>query len=89
MNMTQYPECYLAKELSLCYSCIATVTDYDIGLQESLVIDPRHMEVILEIFRNNIQKTKKLLLAFISKSVPRLSCNCAAYTMKAYYEASL
>src|SRR3989339_228525 len=89
VNMTQYPECYLARELGLCYSAIAAVTDYDVGLQESLVIDPRHMDAILEIFRINIQKIKSLLLAFISKAVPELSCGCASTVLKAYYEESL
>jgi len=89
VNMTQYPECYLARELGLCYSAIATVTDYDVGLQESLVIDPRYMDAILEIFRGNIRKTKSLLLAFISKSAHELSCKCASVVLKAYYEESL
>lgn len=89
VNMTQYPECYLARELGICYSAIAAVTDYDVGLQESLVIDSRHMDVILEIFKSNIQKTKSLLLAFISKSARKLSCGCASAVLKAYYEESL
>lgn len=89
VNMTQYPECYLARELGLCYSAIASVTDYDVGLQESLVIDPRHMDTVLEIFRGNIQKMKSLMRTFISKSVPKLSCGCASVLLKAYYEESL
>ena len=86
VNMTQYPECYLARELGLCYSAIAAVTDYDVGLQESLFIDPRHMDAILEIFRGNIQKTKSLLLAFIKKTISCFSCGCASVAVKAYYE---
>lgn len=86
VNMTQYPECYLARELGLCYSAIAAVTDYDVGLQESLVIDLRHMDAILEIFKINIQKTKSILLAFIKKSISSFSCGCASVVTKAYYE---
>lgn len=89
VNMTQYPECYFARELGLCYSAIAAVTDYDVGLQESLVIDPRHMDAVLEIFRGDIQKIKALLMAFISKSVPDLFCRCASAVLKAYYEEPL
>lgn len=88
VNMTQYPECYVARELGLCYAAIAAVTDYDVGLQESLVIDPRHMEAVLGIFRSNIQKTKAFLLAFIESSVASLSCKCASVVLKAYYEES-
>jgi 5'-methylthioadenosine phosphorylase len=89
VNMTQYPECYLARELGLCYSAIAAVTDYDVGLKENLIIDPKHMDAVLEIFRSNIQQMKSLLLAFSSKQVSELSCGCASTVLKAYYENSL
>jgi len=67
--MTQYPECYFTRELGLCYTAIAAVTDYDAGLQKSMVINPRHMDCVIEIFRGNIQKTKDLLLAFIRQEI--------------------
>ena len=31
--MTQYPECYLARELEMCYVNISLITDYDVGLE--------------------------------------------------------
>ena len=37
INMTQYPEAILARELEMCYVNISLVTDYDSGLQG----DPR------------------------------------------------
>lgn len=89
VNMTQYPECYFARELGLCYSAVAAVTDYDVGLQEKTVIDPCHMDVVLEIFKGNIQKTREFLLAFIKGAVFGLSCKCASVVLKAYYEDGL
>ena len=89
VNMTQYPECYFARELGLCYTAIAAVTDYDVGLQESLVIDPQCMNAVLNIFKNNIQKTKALLLSFIENSANNLLCKCASTVLKAYYKESL
>lgn len=89
VNMTQYPECYFARELGLCYAAVAAVTDYDVGLQESLVIDPCHMDAVFEVFRSDIQKTKTLLLAFIERAVSELSCKCASVVLKSYYEKSL
>lgn len=86
VNMTQYPECYLARELGLCYSALAAVTDYDVGLQDDLVIDPKRMEPVLEIFNDNVQKLKDFLLAFIGQSVSKLSCGCASTMLRAYYE---
>jgi len=86
VNMTQYPECYFARELELCYAAIATVTDYDVGLQKSLVIDPNNMNAILEIFKKNIQKTKSLLLAFSENTMPKLNCECSSTISKPYYD---
>lgn len=89
VNMTQYPECYLARELGICYSAIAFVTDYDIGLQENIVIDPGRMDNVLRIFKGNISNTKSILLTFINKFASRLLCKCASSLLKAYYEESL
>ena len=33
INMTAYPEGYLARELELCYANISMVTDHDVGVE--------------------------------------------------------
>jgi 5'-methylthioadenosine phosphorylase len=33
INMTQYPEAYLARELGICYAAITLITDYDTGVE--------------------------------------------------------
>ena len=33
INMTQYPEAALARELGLCYATVALITDYDVGVE--------------------------------------------------------
>ena len=33
INMTQYPEAVLARELELCYANISLITDYDVGVE--------------------------------------------------------
>ena len=33
INMTAYPEGYLARELELCYANIAMVADHDVGVE--------------------------------------------------------
>ena len=86
VNMTQYPECYFARELGICYAAIAAVTDYDVGLQENLIIDPSSMSSVLEIFRADIKKIKNILLAFIKRSSSEFSCKCASTVLKAYYD---
>lgn len=86
VNMTQYPECYFARELGLCYGTIAAVTDYDVGLKEDLTINPENMESILEVFRTNVSVTKSLLTAFVEQCYERLDCGCAQAAIKPYYE---
>jgi 5'-methylthioadenosine phosphorylase len=86
VNMTQYPECYLARELGLCYATIATVTDYDVGLQEELVINPHNMKGVLEVFKANIVKTKDLLHSLVRDLKSDLKCQCAETLVKPYYE---
>lgn len=87
VNMTQYPECYFARELGLCYATVASVTDYDVGLQEELVMDHAHRSQILEIFQGNIQKTKLLLMSILSSPSHQVTCSCAAEILKCYYES--
>lgn len=86
VNMTQYPECYFARELGLCYGAIAAITDYDVGLHENLTIDPSKMDVILPIFKQGIEKTKQIVLSFVERSATASACKCAATVLKAYYE---
>src|SRR5262249_35338332 len=40
INMTQYPEVVLARELAMCYVNIALITDYDAGLEGQAGIEP-------------------------------------------------
>lgn len=86
VNMTQYPECYLAKEIGLCYAVIASVTDYDIGLKKNLTFGHDNIDAILEIFQSNIKNTKNIILEFAKKFSPTFSCGCASHSIKAYYE---
>ena len=40
INMTAYPEGWLARELELCYANISLITDYDVGLEDDETIEP-------------------------------------------------
>lgn len=87
VNMTQYPECYFAKEFGICYSSVALVTDYDVGLNECLSFNLEGVNDVVDIFKNNIHKTKALILSFIDNFSPNmLSCKCASIIVKTYYE---
>lgn len=75
INMTQYPEAYLARELEMCYVNIALITDYDVGVPgKSGAVS--HEEV-LKVFSENNDKLKGLLFSLIPKITSERSCPCS------------
>ena len=50
INMTQYPECYLARELEMCYVNISLITDYDVGLEGEAGIEPVSHAAVIAVF---------------------------------------
>jgi 5'-methylthioadenosine phosphorylase len=79
VNMTQYPEAYLARELGICYSGIALVTDYDTGVEHDASIEAVTMRDVFEVLRVNVERTRSLLMRVIP-SVPSergSGCSCA------------
>lgn len=67
VNMTQYPECYLALEMEIPYVNISIVTDYDAGLEGCDYIKPVTMESALKTFYENVDKVKNLICRMIAK----------------------
>lgn len=77
INMTQYPEGYLAKELGICYVNVALITDYDAGLEGRDDIPPVDHQSVLEVFQENIHNVKRLIEAMIKEmGVCESSCKC-------------
>ncbi|HHV95373.1 MAG TPA: S-methyl-5'-thioadenosine phosphorylase [Clostridiaceae bacterium] len=77
INMTQYPECYLARELGICYANISLVTDYDVGLEGHDDIKPVTHDEVLKVFNSNIEKVKSLLFEMIkSIDLDYNECGC-------------
>ncbi|MDQ6909950.1 MAG: S-methyl-5'-thioadenosine phosphorylase, partial [Actinomycetota bacterium] len=78
VNMTQYPESVLARELGICYCGVALVTDYDAGLEGIDGVDPVTMEVVFAVLRDNVERVQRLL----SRAVPAVpetrGCTCAS-----------
>jgi 5'-methylthioadenosine phosphorylase len=67
INMTQYPECYLALEMGIPYVNISLITDYDVGLEDNPEIKPVTHEAVLKVFNDNLSKVKKLIYTMIEK----------------------
>ncbi|MBI4256517.1 MTAP family purine nucleoside phosphorylase [Candidatus Uhrbacteria bacterium] len=85
VNMTQYPECYFARELGLCYATIASVTDWDVGVGKTLSMDPSNMDQVLAIFRRNVQVTRTTVLRLIER-LGSFRCGCAQHLIAEYYK---
>jgi len=86
VNMTQYPECYFARELGLCYGAIASVTDYDVGVPSAVSMQPESMEQVLAVFRRNTATTVSLIRKLAGLTQEITSCNCAANRLAEYYK---
>lgn len=75
INMTQYPEVYLAREMELCTLNISLITDYDSGLVGD--VEPVNHSEVLKVFNANNEKLRNLLFSLIEQ-IPdqRLKCGC-------------
>lgn len=74
INMTAYPEGYLARELELCYANISMVTDHDVGVAGAA---PVSHETVLQVFEENNARLRELLFAAIPKIGPQPDDVCA------------
>ena len=77
INMTQYPEVVLARELEICYANISLITDYDVGLEGVLGVEPVTAEEVLRVFRENCDKIRNLLFKIIPQIPKKRDCECA------------
>ena len=85
INMTGYPEAYLARELEMCYVNVSLITDYDVGVDgEGEAVT--HEEV-LRVFNENNEKLRNLLFGLIPKIPSERSCPCSTALKGASLEA--
>ena len=73
INMTQYPEAYLARELGLCYATLAMVTDHDSGVDG---IEPVTHEQVIAVFEANLDRLRQVLHGAIAAVPDSRSCAC-------------
>ncbi len=74
INMTQYPEVHLVKELNMCPLNISLITDYDAGLVNDC--EPVSHEAVMKVFADNISKLQKLLFSIVENIDENKICNC-------------
>ncbi len=73
IGMTGCPEAALARELALCYTTIALVTDTDAGVEEGEGVT--HAEVF-RVFAENIGRLRELLMRTIEELPADRDCPC-------------
>ena len=76
VNMTQYPEALLARELEMCYVNISLITDYDAGLEGHPEVEPVSHSEVIRVFNENNEKLRALLHEFIPAIPAEPSCRC-------------
>ncbi len=76
INMTNYPECVLARELGMCFVNISLITDYDVGLEGAPDIAAVTHEAVIEVFNQNNDKLRSLLHELITALPETPGCGC-------------
>jgi len=73
IGMTAHPEAILARELELCFTTLALVTDHDAGVAGGDAVS--HAEV-LRVFGENVAHLRTLLLDVIAAMPTERECMC-------------
>ncbi len=73
VNMTGHPEAVLARELALCYTAIALVTDLDAGVEVGTHVT---QEEVFRVFGDNVARLRDLLYAVVAALPANRDCPC-------------
>jgi 5'-methylthioadenosine phosphorylase len=78
INMTQYPEAALARELGVCFGGLALVTDYDTGVDDAPEVEAVGMDSVLAVLRANVDKVRAVITDAITAlaGAPASTCRC-------------
>lgn len=85
INMTQYPEAVLARELELCFLNVSLITDYDVGV-EGEGAEPVTHEAVIKVFEQNNEKLRDLIFRVVPKLPESRDCPCATALEGARFE---
>jgi 5'-methylthioadenosine phosphorylase len=73
IGMTALPEAVLARELALCYTTIALVTDTDAGVEEGEGVTQAD---VFRVFAANIERLRDVLMKVIESLPEERNCPC-------------
>ncbi len=77
INMTQYPEAYLAREIGMCYAGLALVTDRDAGAVGDPSAEAVTAKAAFEVMEANVEHARKLIGSIIRELTDAQTCSCA------------
>src|SRR5579884_2013576 len=78
INMTGYPEAALARELGLCLSAVALITDYDTGVEGVEGIEAVTMDSVFAVLQATVADVRRLLSEALPGIPAERSCSCSA-----------
>jgi 5'-methylthioadenosine phosphorylase len=73
VNMTGHPEAVLAREMALCYTCIALVTDLDAGIGEGSGVT---QDEVFNLFAQHVDTLRDIVLSAAAALPLERSCPC-------------
>lgn len=73
IGMTLVPECQLARELEMCYTSLAMVTDYDVWADR-----PVNARVVLQTMQKNVSNVRRVLESVLPEVPRERTCECAS-----------
>jgi 5'-methylthioadenosine phosphorylase len=75
VNMTGHPEAVLARELELCYTSVALITDYDVGVPGVPAVTAGE---VFRVFEDNNARLRSLLFDLVPALPATRSCGCGS-----------
>jgi len=76
VNMTGHPEAVLARELRMCYSAIALVTDMDAGVATGEGVGQAE---VFAMFERNLERLRELLTKTLAGMPDPAGCSCSTW----------
>jgi 5'-methylthioadenosine phosphorylase len=77
INMTQYPEVVLARELEMCYLNIALITDYDAGLEGEAGVPAVSVSEVIQVLNANNARVRQLIEILVPQLGGPRTCPCS------------
>lgn len=74
VNMTGLPEAVLARELALCYTAVALVTDLDAGLSAGEEVSQAE---VFQVFADNVERLRGVLVSAVAALPADRDCPCS------------